>query len=95
MAYDGEFDGSGRPNDYVVTVNYPGKQPRSFVGVMSSVTWEFEKRPCIYVGNSQAGPIAEVDTPNDSVIEGEYTDYEVASMFDTDFIYSHFDADRC
>ena len=93
--YTGEFDGSARPNDRVVTVNYPGKEPRSFVGVLASVTWEFEKRPCIYVGNSQAGPIAEVVTPNDSVIEGEYTDYEVTSMFDTGFTYSHFETDRC
>jgi len=59
------------------------------------VTWEFEKHPCIYVGNSQAGPIQEVDAPNDSVIEGEYTDYEVDSMFATDFIYSHFETSRC
>ena len=58
--YDGDFEGSARSNDYVVTVNYPGSPPRSFVGVLSSVTWEFEKRPCIYVGNSQAGPISEV-----------------------------------
>ena len=93
--YDGVFDGSGRGNDYVVTVNYPGSPPRSFVGLLSSVTWEFERRPCIYVGNSQAGPIQEVDAPNDSVIEGEYTDYEVDSMFATDFVYSHFEANRC
>ena len=95
MEYDGEFDGSTRANDYVVTVNYPNSPPRSFVGILSTVTWEFEKRPCIYVGNSQAGPISEVDSPNGSVIEGEYTDYEVASMFATDFTYSHFDESRC
>ena len=95
MEYDGEFGGSGRANDYVVTVNYPNSPPRSFVGVLSSVTWEFEKRPCIYVGNSQAGPISEVVSPNDSVIEGEYTDYEVASMFATEFTYSHFDESHC
>ena len=95
VEYDGEFGGSTRANDYVVTVNYPNSPPRSFVGILSSVTWEFEKRPCIYVGNSQAGPIVEVDSPNDSVIEGEYTDYEVASMFATEFIYSHFDKSRC
>ena len=59
------------------------------------MTWEFEKRPCIYVGNSQAGPIVEVDDPNDSVIEGEYTEYEVESMFATDFTYSHFNNDLC
>ena len=79
----------------MVTVNYPNSEPRSFVGLLSNVTWEFEKRPCIYAGNSQAGPISEVDSPNDSVIEGEYTDYEVASMFATGFTYSHFDETHC
>ena len=93
--YDGDFDGSGRSNDYVVTVNYPGSSPRSFVGLLHSVTWELERRPCIYVGNAQAGPISEVVTPNDPVIEGDYTDYEVDSLFATDFIYSHFEASRC
>ena len=95
MEYDGDFGNSSRGDDYTVTVNHPGSPPRSFVGIRYSVTWEFEKRPCIYVGNSQAGPIDEVDTPNDSVIEGEYTEYEVASMFATSFKYSHFEDNRC
>ena len=95
MEYDGEFDGSSRANDHVVTVNYPNSPPRSFVGLLFNVTWEFERQPCIYVGSPQAGPIDEVDTPNDSVIEGEYTDYEVASTFATDFTYRHFDESRC
>jgi len=59
------------------------------------VTWEFEKHPCIYVGNSQGGPVSEVDTPNCSVLEGEYKDYKVASMFATDITHSHFKLELC
>ena len=59
------------------------------------MTWEFEKRPCLYVGNSQAGPLGEDVVPNDSVIEGVYSDYEVESMFASDFTFSHFEESRC
>ena len=93
--YDGDFRGSARADDYIVTVRYPGSEPRSFVGLLYSVTWEHERRPCIYAGDSQAGSSNEVDTPNDSVIEGKYTDYEVASRFATDFVYSHFEESHC
>ena len=76
-------------------MNYPGSTPRSFVGIASTVTWEFEKRPCLYVGNSQAGPLGEDVVPNDSVIEGVYGDYEVDSMFASNFTFSHFEDSRC
>lgn len=78
--YNSDFDGSPRVDDYIVAINYLSSPPRSFVGLLSSVTWEFERRPCMYAGNSQAGPIGNVDTPNDSVIEGDYTQYDVDSM---------------
>ena len=60
------------------------------------MTWEFERRPCLYVGRSQAGPLAEEDVdPNDSVIQGTYRDYRVDSMFSSAFTFSHFDEDLC
>ena len=55
------------------------------------MTWEFEKRPCLYVGNSQASPLGKDVDPNDSAIEGTYGDYEVASMFASNFTFSHFE----
>ena len=96
----GNFDGSSLSDDYIITVpgsppSLPGSPPRSFVGLRSSVTWEFERRPCLYVGNSQAGPLGEDVVPNDSVIEGIYTDYEVSSMFSPNFVFSHFEEERC
>ena len=60
------------------------------------MTWEFERRPCLYVGKSQAGPLGEKDVdPNDSVIEGILRDYQVNSMFSSNFTSSHFDETLC
>ncbi|CAI8023710.1 hypothetical protein GBAR_LOCUS13830, partial [Geodia barretti] len=96
-SYTGLFGGAERSDDYVITVDHPQSDPRSFVGLKYSVTWEFEKRVCYYVGNTQAGELSEVSdpNPNDSVIEGDYTDYKVDSLFATDFKFSHFDGNRC
>ena len=74
---------------------YPGKPERQFVGIKSSVTWEFEERDCLYVGNSQAGPLGEIVDPNDSVIEGTYDSYEVDSLFSPDYGFSRFDEENC
>ena len=84
-----------RDDDYIITVNYPESPPRQFIGLGASVTWEFERRPCLYVGNSQAGPLGETVDPNDSVIEGTYKYYEVDSMFSPDFVFSHFNETNC
>ena len=87
--HNGNFGGVQRTDDYVITVDHPDS-PRSFVGLRSEVTWELEERVCYYVGNGQAGQIAEVSDPNDSVIEGVYHDYKVDSLFATDYVYSRF-----
>ena len=91
----GSFNGVFRDDDYIITVNYPNSPPRRFVGLRYSLTWEFEKRPCLYVGNSQAGPLGETVDPNDSVIEGTYQNYEVDSLFSPEFDFSHFDETQC
>ena len=66
----------------------PGTPPRSFVGIESSVTWELERRPCYFVGSGQAGLLVEVSEPNDSVIEGVYSDYIIESLFATSYTYT-------
>ena len=78
-----------------MTVSHPLSSPRSFTGVLYDLTWEFESKQCLYVGNRQGGPIGEVDDENDSVIEGSYQDYRTGGPFDTDFVYSHFDKSKC
>lgn len=95
--FNGDFGGEQRTDDYVITVRHPESSPRRFVGLKSDVTWEFETRVCYYVGNAQAGKLAEVSDPNDndSVIEGTYSDYRVDSLFATDFKYTHFNTARC
>ena len=81
-------------DDYVINVTHPDypDEPRSFVGLKSDITWEFERRVCYYVGNNQAGKLGEVDDPNDSVIQGEYSEYAVESLFATEFKYNRFNA---
>ena len=96
--YTGLFNGKDEDNDYVITVKGPPPQiEKSFVGIRSTVTWEFEDRPCLYVGNSQAGPLGETLDPgvNDAVIEGVYEEYEVDSMFSTYYMYKRFNEDLC
>ena len=93
--FNGTFGGVERDDDYIITVSHPEANARSFVGLKSDRTFEFERRVCYYAGNTQAGELAEVSEPNDSVIEGEYSDYRVESLFATEFTYTHFDDSRC
>ena len=50
--------------------------------------------PCYYVGNSEGGKSGELND-NQSVIEGKYSDYEMNGLFEYNFIYSQFEANRC
>ena len=49
---------------------------------------------CLYVGNSQGGPLGEKVEPNQSVIQGTYRD-EVEALFFPDYKYSRFDETQC
>lgn len=62
--------------------------------MLDSLMWELEERPCLYVGDSQAFSIYEIDKYNDGVIEGIYTDYIVSGAFDDKFNFSIFASDR-
>ena len=79
----GPFNGVERNDDYDITLHYSDSPDRTFVGLKVNVTWEFEHRTCYYVGNGQAGTLAEV--AGSSVIEGDYVDYKVDSLFETEF----------
>lgn len=94
------FTGQPRPgvstrNFYTITVNHPRDPPRTFVGRLYEMTWEFRPTHCLYVGNRQGGPISEVLDPNDSVIRGSYQDYIVNGLFESSFDYSVFNSTRC
>ena len=90
----GPFNGVERDDDFNITLHYSDAD-RSFVGLKTDITWEFERRTCYYVGNIQAGTLAEVEDSS-SVIEGTYVDYKVDSLFDTDFSpFSQFMEDYC
>ena len=76
-------------------MSHPASTIRTFTAILYEHNWEFERQPCFYAGNQQAGPIAEVEDPNDSVIEGEYFDYQTEGLFTSDYKYSRFEEDRC
>ena len=84
---------------YVVTVQpWASFSPsRSFLGTFFTRKWDNSPGPCLYVGNAQGGPSSEVKDPNDSVIEGDYTDYLIPSgeMFETEYKFAQFDEERC
>ena len=87
---------------YYVTVDntLPGSSAsRSFISVLQERSWDRTPGPCLYAGNRQAGPTGDVSVnqlPNDSVIEGEYTDYAVSSDYGSDCLFcGQFDDTRC
>ena len=93
-------DRSGNPvlEWYVVNItsSFTGEE-RSYTGRLNELTWSLEvKCPCLYVGNRQAGPIYEIRAPNDSIIEGHYSEYLVPDIFSEEqFIYGLFEEDNC
>ncbi len=68
---------------------------KNFTGILYGLTWEFKDGPCLYAGNRQAGPIAEVDRPDDPVIDGLYSEYKVDGLFTTTYKYGRFDEGMC
>ena len=92
--YDGLFNGALQDDIYNITVTRPDAPPRHFTGLKKDVTWDFKSRTCYYVGNVQGGKIGE-NPSGDSVIEGDYTDYAVGSLFDTEFSDSQFNQSLC
>lgn len=91
--YIGTFNGEVRHDDYQITIHHPNSDPRSFLGLKMIITWESERRTCYYVGNQQAGRLGEI--AGDPIVEGSYTDYKVASLFATSYIYNHFIEGNC
>ena len=92
-SYTGPYgDGTAAPSDriYSITVAYPDAPERTFIADYGKKDW-LDGRPCLYAGNHNGGPIGEVPG-SDSVIEGKYSDYEVADLFATDYGFSKFEA---
>ena len=82
---------------YVINITSPFTgEERSYTGRLYDLTWSFEKDPCLYVGNRQAGPIYKVKDPNDPIIEGSYLQYMVPDLFNEgEFVYGLFGEDSC
>ena len=69
---------------------------RTFVGVLIPRLWNHDPGKCIYAGNSQGGStLTGPSAPYDSVIEGDYHNYRLKSLFQVDFAYSKFNIHLC
>ena len=95
-------DGSVAPdNTYEVRItsrrsNGAEQVLRSLTGLLEDLLWEGGEGPCLYAGNSQGGPIYEVENPNDPVIEGVYKDYRVQGLFEeSQYVFAQFDETKC
>ena len=96
----GLYEGADISRYYVVTVDSAseGGSPRSFLGEFYHLKWDKSRESCLYAGNAQGGPSYEVEDPNDSVLEGRYSEYIISNedrVFDTQYKYSQFDESRC
>ena len=81
---------------YEIQISHPmSAKTRHVPASLSKVTWGFDNTKCLYAGNAEGGPVAEVDHPNDSLIEGELQDYGVTGMFSTAFRYQQFKKASC
>lgn len=78
-------------NHYAVTVSTPG-DTRRFFAWKAPRTWERKSMNCLYCGNVQGGPLKEVTSLSDSVIQGSYDEYEVSGLFDPDYKYNMFNS---
>ena len=91
-------DGTVSSNAYRVDLKPSNRPTQSFIGFLEQVTWDFADQQCIFAGNSQGGPIYEAadGEPNDSLLQGSYTDYKTDSAFDYTFPYGQFDeSNKC
>ena len=78
---------------YVVNVKHPQAPLRSFLANYYSIVWDGSPKPCLYAGSSQGGSITDVE-PNDPVIEGNYREYEVTSLFGSHFKYNRLNSNE-
>ncbi len=80
----------------VLKINHPNSLVR-FVPVWSGHVWFDHKgrTSCLFAGDTQGGHVYEVESPNDSLIEGSYKDYIVSSIFANDFIFNKFQYKKC
>ena len=88
-------DGTVAVDTYTVNITIGGT-PRSYTGYLYQSTWDHTEESCLYVGNTQGGPIAEVSQPNDPVIADIYTAYKVPGAYsEVGYVFGLFNEDQC
>ena len=83
-------DDSTRDNTYS---KYPGSPSQYLFALPRTSNSGQNDEYFLYAVNAQGGGI--IKSPNDSVIEGVYTEYIVPGPFSVGFRYTHFDLSEC
>ena len=79
----------------IVTVSpVDSSPPRQFLAERQAQTWAKSPNTCFYAGDGQGGPSG-AGQPDDSVIQGDYSNYRVGGLFQHEFRYAKFANDRC
>ena len=87
--------GTDTSNLYLVTLQPPNSSIRKVAAFLEPRRWDHTPKNCLYAGNSQGGRLREVQDPNDSLIEGDITDYQMPSAFATSFRFRQFNESSC
>jgi len=79
---------------YNVTIQPANGAPMRYLqGIYYPITWESTKEPCIYLANSQGGRSGMNPNIDDPLIQGSYKDYQMGSLFDTEYEYGEWESD--
>jgi hypothetical protein len=91
--FAGEFNRGGTREGTVQITTPSDLGSRSFISLHHPLTWDRREETCYYAGSKQAGATDYIPAPEDTIIEGGYTDYMVDHNFDTEFTFSVFSSE--
>ena len=91
--FTGEFNRGGTREGTVQITTPSDLGSRSFISLHHPLTWDRREETCYYAGSKQAGATDYIPAPEDTIIEGGYTDYMVDHNFDTEFTFSVFSSE--
>jgi hypothetical protein len=89
-AFAGKFNSGGTQEGAFQITTPIELGSRSFICLQHLLTWDGREDTCYYAGSKQAGAMNYIPAPEDTIIEGDYTDYMVDHDFDADFTFSVF-----
>ena len=79
----------------VLEIHHPDSAPRRVPARLGPLWFGAGQAQCLYAGDTQGGLVYEVESPNDSLIEGSYKEYIISSIFGRDFKFNRFEHSHC